>query len=57
MQAQQTDDQFLTLFGIRQGCLAMSLYFYFLLIILWIIGIIIKYCTPDINTFHKYDII
>ena len=57
MQAQQTDYQFLTLFGIRHGCWAMSLYFYFLFIIIWIIVIIIQNCTPAIKTFHKYDII
>lgn len=49
MQAQQTDDQFLTLFGIRHGCLAMSLYFYFWFIIIWIIVIIIQNCIHSIH--------
>lgn len=49
MQAQQTDDQFFTLFGIRHGCLAMSLYFYFLFIIIWIIFIIIQNCIHSIH--------
>ena len=57
MQAKQTDNQFFTLFGIRHGCLATSLYFYFLFIIIWTIVIIIQNCAPAINTFHKYDII
>ena len=57
MQAKQTDNQFFTLFGIRHGCLATSVYFYFLFIIIWTIVIIIQNCAPAINTFHKYDII